>query len=81
MRRDHSRGVCYQLGFVILCEQVNVEKKEFLGFRNAARLQMAIKQSFLPRCIGTSPFLLMGDKTVHEDSNNVTRFKYKYKLS
>ena len=23
----------------------------------------------------------MGDQTVHEDSNNVTHFKYKYELS
>ena len=47
---------------------------------------MAIKQLsglpvpiFLPTCeyiyIGTSPFSLMGNQTVHEDS-----FKYKYKL-
>ena len=32
----------------------------------------------LPLCIGTSLFLLMGDQTVHEDSNNVTRFKYAF---
>ena len=40
-------------------------------------------QIFLPTCIyiGTSLFLLMGDQTVDEDSNSVTLFKYKYKLS
>ena len=27
---------------------------------------------FLPTIIGISPFLMMGDETVHEDSNNVT---------
>ena len=32
---------------------------------------------FSPTCIGTSLFWLMGDQTVHEDSNNVTRFKNK----
>ena len=31
--------------------------------------------------IGTSPFSLMGNQTVHEDSNNGTSFKYKCKLS
>ena len=37
----------------------------------------------LPMCIyiGTSLFWLMGDQTVDEDSNNMTYFKCKYKLS
>ena len=36
---------------------------------------------FLPMCIETSLFCLVGDQTVHEDSNNMTHLKYKYKLS
>ena len=31
--------------------------------------------------IGTLPLKLMGNQTVHEDSNKVTSFKYKNKLS
>ena len=35
----------------------------------------------VPIFLPTSPFRLMGDQTVHEDSNNRTCFRYKYKLS
>ena len=60
------------LVLVISCEPVKVESAS-RNF-NQPRLRIYIH-------IGTSPFSLMGNQTVHEDSNNATCFKYKYKLS
>ena len=72
------------LVLVISCESVNVETES----RNFSDLEAQHDKTiipvpiFLPMCIyiGTWLFWLMGDQTIHEDSNNVTRFKYKYTL-
>ena len=83
------REFAISLVLVISCEPVNVEteSRNFSALKAQRVYRMAIKQSslFQYSClrafIGTSPFGLMHDQTVDEDSNNVTRFKYKYKLS
>ena len=75
------------LVLVISCEPVNVEteSKNFSALKRSmftdGNKTIISVPVFLPTCIGTLTFLLMGDKTVHEDSNNMTPFKYKYKLS
>ena len=73
------------LVLVISCEPVKVES-ESRNFSEEQRVyRWQLKQAsgfpvpiFLPTCIyiGTLPFSLIGNQTVHEDS-----FKYKYKLS
>ena len=80
------REFAISLVLVNSCEPVKVESEsrnfssEFTD-GNKKRSSLFQYFAYVYIFIGTSLFLFMGNQTVHEDSNNVTGFKYKYKLS